>query len=80
MHVLCPLLGHTINRNETRSFSGWLEERIVWAVRNKWVAMIPESFQKRWGCRKIFKGGRWLGRWGWQGLHTQDSRDNGSEE
>ena len=50
------------------------------AVKDKWVATIPESFQKPWGCRKIFKGGRWLGRWGWQGLHTQDSGDNGSEE
>lgn len=69
---------HTTDMRQ--SFSEWLWERILLAVKDKWVATIPESFQKPWGCRKIFKGGRWLGRWGWQGLHTQDSRDNGSEE
>lgn len=55
VHVLSPMCDLQSSKNEMWSFSEWLRERIVPAVGEKWVATIPESFQKWWGCKKIFK-------------------------
>ena len=49
----------------TWSFSEWLWERLVLAVRDEWVAStreLPEAVGLQEDISR--QGGRWLGRWG----------------